>query len=64
MVLAIFLLAERDDSSRRMFYLLRCRKIFSEEKGKLEGAELSKALTEIAADHNNIIQTNTAVNKA
>uniref|UniRef100_H3DFI6 Neural cell adhesion molecule 1b n=1 Tax=Tetraodon nigroviridis TaxID=99883 RepID=H3DFI6_TETNG len=39
-------------------------KIFSEEKGKLEEAELSKALTEIAAEHNSILQTNAAVNKA
>ncbi|XP_056906202.1 neural cell adhesion molecule 1b isoform X4 [Takifugu flavidus] len=39
-------------------------KIFSDEKGKLEEAELSKARTGIAAEHNSIIQTNPAPNKA
>lgn len=58
------LLAERDDVSLCAFSLLRCRKIFSDEKGKLEEAELSRALTEIAAEHNSIIQTNAAANKA
>lgn len=47
-----------------MFLFLRCRKIFSDEKGKLEEAELSKARTGIAAEHNSIIQTNPAPNKA
>ncbi|XP_010734990.2 neural cell adhesion molecule 1b isoform X4 [Larimichthys crocea] len=39
-------------------------KIFSDEKGKLEEAELSNALTEIAAEHNSVIQTNTTESKA
>ncbi|XP_044059748.1 neural cell adhesion molecule 1b isoform X5 [Siniperca chuatsi] len=39
-------------------------KIFSDEKGKLEEAELSNALTEITAEHNSIIQTNTTDSKA
>lgn len=47
-----------------MFLFLRCRKIFSDEKGKLEEAEPSKARTGIAAEHNSIIQTNPAPNKA
>lgn len=55
---------ERGDVSLRTFLFFRCRKIFSDEKGKLEEAELSKALTEIAAEHNSIIQTNAAANKA
>uniref|UniRef100_A0A3Q4BGR5 Uncharacterized protein n=1 Tax=Mola mola TaxID=94237 RepID=A0A3Q4BGR5_MOLML len=39
-------------------------KIFSDEKGKLEETELSNALTEIAAEHNSVIQTNTSESKA
>lgn len=39
-------------------------KIFSDEKGKLEEAEFSNALTEIAAGHNSVIQTNTTDSKA
>ncbi|XP_059186960.1 neural cell adhesion molecule 1b isoform X4 [Centropristis striata] len=39
-------------------------KIFSDEKGKLEEADLSNALTEIAAEHNSVIQTNTTESKA
>ncbi|KAM8768181.1 neural cell adhesion molecule 1b isoform 2-T2 [Acanthopagrus schlegelii] len=39
-------------------------KIFSDEKGKLEQAELSNALTEITAEHNSVIQTNTTESKA
>ncbi|KAG8001911.1 hypothetical protein GBF38_012177 [Nibea albiflora] len=39
-------------------------KIFSDEKGKLEEAELSNALTEIAAEHNSVIQTNATESKA
>ncbi|KAM9359015.1 neural cell adhesion molecule 1b [Symphorus nematophorus] len=39
-------------------------KIFSDEKGKLEEAELSNPLTEIAAEHNSVIQTNTTESKA
>lgn len=53
-----------DEVSLRMFLFLRCRKIFSDEKGKLEEAELSKARSGIAAEHNSIIQTNPAPNKA
>lgn len=60
--MVIFMILQSDDVSLYLF--LRCRKIFSEEKGKLEEAELSKALTEIAAEHNSIIQTSTAANKA
>lgn len=45
-------------------FLFRCRKIFSDEKGKLEEAELSNALTEITAEHNSVIQTNTTESKA
>lgn len=44
--------------------LLRCRKIFSDEKGKLEEADFSNALVKIAAEHNSVKQTNTAENKA
>lgn len=43
--------------------IFHCRKIFSDEKGKLGEAELSNALTEIAAEHNSVIQTNTTENK-
>ncbi|XP_029301861.1 neural cell adhesion molecule 1b isoform X2 [Cottoperca gobio] len=39
-------------------------KIFSDEKGKLVEAELSNALTEITAEQNSIIQTNTTESKA
>ncbi|XP_076592120.1 neural cell adhesion molecule 1b isoform X5 [Chaetodon auriga] len=39
-------------------------KIFSDEKGKLDEAELSNALTEITAEHNSVIQTNTTESKA
>ncbi|XP_071351908.1 neural cell adhesion molecule 1b isoform X3 [Trachinotus anak] len=39
-------------------------KIFSEEKVKLEEAELSNALTEIAAEHNSVIQTKSTESKA
>ncbi|KAI3354173.1 hypothetical protein L3Q82_018709 [Scortum barcoo] len=39
-------------------------KIFSDDKGKLAEAELSNALTEIAAEHNSVIQTNTTESKA
>ncbi|KAM7399167.1 hypothetical protein PAMP_018454 [Pampus punctatissimus] len=39
-------------------------KIFSDEKGKLEEAGLSNALTEIAAERNSVIQTNTNESKA
>ncbi|XP_023257760.1 neural cell adhesion molecule 1-like isoform X6 [Seriola lalandi dorsalis] len=39
-------------------------KIFSDEKVKLEEAELSNALTEIAAEHNSIIQTKSTESKA
>lgn len=63
LLMFMILLAERDDVSLCVS-LLRCRKTFSEEKGKLEEMELSKALPEIAAEHNSIIQTNAAVNKA
>ncbi|XP_039986518.1 neural cell adhesion molecule 1b isoform X3 [Xiphias gladius] len=38
--------------------------IFSDEKVKLEEAELSNALTEIAAEHNSVIQTKTTESKA
>ncbi|XP_068172869.1 neural cell adhesion molecule 1b isoform X3 [Antennarius striatus] len=39
-------------------------KIFSEDKGKPEEEDVSNALTEIAAEHNRIIQTNTTESKA
>nr|XP_046245368.1 neural cell adhesion molecule 1b isoform X3 [Scatophagus argus] len=39
-------------------------KIFSDEKGKLEEADLSNAVTEIAAEHNSVIQTNPTESKA
>ncbi|KAM9853215.1 neural cell adhesion molecule 1b [Aulostomus maculatus] len=39
-------------------------KIFSDEKGKMAEAELSNALTEVASEHNSVIQTNTAESKA
>ncbi|XP_056296345.1 neural cell adhesion molecule 1b isoform X5 [Pseudoliparis swirei] len=39
-------------------------KICSDEKGKLQEAELSNALTEIAAEHNSVLQTNTTESKA
>ncbi|XP_037631530.1 neural cell adhesion molecule 1b isoform X6 [Sebastes umbrosus] len=39
-------------------------KIFSDEKGRLEEADSSNALTEIAAEHNSVIQTNTTESKA
>ncbi|XP_068440826.1 neural cell adhesion molecule 1b isoform X4 [Clinocottus analis] len=38
--------------------------IFSDDKGKLQEADLSKALTEIAAEHNSVLQTNTSESKA
>ncbi|XP_031729411.1 neural cell adhesion molecule 1b isoform X3 [Anarrhichthys ocellatus] len=38
--------------------------IFSDDKGKLQEADLSNALTEIAAEHNSVIQTNTTESKA
>lgn len=44
--------------------LLRCRKIFSDEKGKLEEADFPNALAKIAAEHNSVKQTNTTENKA
>ncbi len=49
---------------RTLSFFFRCRKIFSDEKGKLEEAELSNALTEITAEHNSVIQTNTTESKA
>ncbi|XP_054462585.1 neural cell adhesion molecule 1b isoform X2 [Anoplopoma fimbria] len=39
-------------------------KIFSDDKGKLQEADLSNALTEITAEHNSVIQTNTTESKA
>ncbi|XP_034723841.1 neural cell adhesion molecule 1b isoform X5 [Etheostoma cragini] len=39
-------------------------KTFSDEKGKLEEADLSNVLTEIAAEHNSVIQTKTTGSKA
>ncbi|KAG7243160.1 hypothetical protein INR49_016535 [Caranx melampygus] len=39
-------------------------KIFSDEKVKLEESELSNALTEIAAEHNSVIQTKGTESKA
>lgn len=61
-----FCFHSRDDwsSNFALSPLSLCRKIFSDDKGKLEEAELSNALTEIAAEHNSVIQTNTTESKA
>lgn len=40
-----------------------CRKVFSDEKGKVGEADLSNALTEITAEHNSVIQTDASENK-
>lgn len=45
-------------------HFFHCRKIFSDDRSKLEEAELANALTEITAEHNSVIQTNTTTSKA
>ncbi|XP_068601864.1 neural cell adhesion molecule 1b [Brachionichthys hirsutus] len=55
---------EASETLAKMAPPVNDEKIFSEDKGKPEEEDVSNALTEIAAEHNRIIQTNSTASKA